>query len=212
MCQLNCIEVFSSAPDTAERARYINEHAQDCSCEGQIVSPHCADPIGPGEILIRAVVDDTHIVREDGSVRLRSSFMSDAVFFGASCMRHCRATKEELRLTAEEILRNATLKEDGTPKTIIGYVLLSVNAIKSARITQAQKVSNQPATQVSADAFGIYATGLIDRPNHSDIFINDCSNGVKFTRSAQNRSVRDLSDKSSLVEITALSDFVALGV
>jgi hypothetical protein len=213
MCQSNCIEIFANAPETADRAQYINDQAPDCGCEGQVVSPHCADPIDPSEVLVRIVIDDTHIVREDdGSVRLRSSFMSDAMSFGASCMRRGRATKDELLLTVDEVLTNSSLKADGTPKGILGYVLLSVNVIKSVRITQAQKVPNQPAKEVSADAFGVYATGLTEIPNHSDIFINGFSNGIRYTRSAQNRSVRDLSGKSLLVEITAVSDLIALGV
>jgi hypothetical protein len=137
--------------------------------------------------------------------------MNDATSYGASCLRKERATKAELQRTADEILLHKPVKEDGSPKQVIGYVLLPVALVKSQVIIQVRKIPGEADQNVSAPAFGVYATGVRERPNHAEIFIVTSASGEKVSRSARNRSAKNLSQASTLVRVTNITDLVSLG-
>jgi hypothetical protein len=180
-----CLEAFAQAPDDDTFAAFIDETSPECACEDHQVSLYCLDPVATNEVLVRLVMDPTHIHVEGEETRLKSSFFNVAATAGASCLRDGRATELEYQTTARLILRQNPATPDGQRRKVYGVVRIPVNRIRAHRIVSDKKLGKD------IRAFCVYATATVDCPNHADVLLN----GVKryeLTRSKQNRATENL--------------------
>lgn len=192
-----CMAAFAHAPDDDTFASYLDENSPDCACEVHQVSPHCVDAVGPTEILVRLVMDPTHIHTDAQGTRLKSSFFNVAATAGASCLRYDRASEAEYVLTAQRILTENPTTPDGSPRRVYGIVKIEVDKVRQQQIA---------LTGNNTRAFCVYATGTADRPNHCDVAMN----GVKrynLSRSKQNRVAEQLT-KQVERKILAAQQFI----
>jgi len=184
MTTVDCISVFSETEYERERATAIDDLAPDCCCENKPVTKHSESPVLDSEYLIRIIVDDTHIKCEDGVSRLKSSFFQDATTVGASTLRLGKASRREFEQTVK-LLTEGKTKKDGSPKTIIGYVLISAKQVRefthALRINEDENRAHDPnsdstetLTEKVMRVLSTYATGYEDRPHHSDVFSCNC--------------------------------------
>lgn len=178
-----CRKLFQDLPER-DRAKAVDNSATDCLCERMSVSAWSRDPVDRDETLVRLVFTE-HV--NEGTTVLKSSFFSHAINIGASCLRKGRAQPEEYVRTIEEMLAASRTTPDGKPRKLIGVVEIAVAEIKAA---SHNLTSNQKGAPIqTAEAFCIYATGMVDRPNHADVMVNRVST---ISNSKADKAVRDL--------------------
>ncbi len=206
---VDCAAVFESAPDDDTFVAYICEKAPDCCCEVSSVSAFSNQAVGSDETLVRLVVDDTHIKRaEDGTVVLRESFLSDLSTYGSSTLRLGRATVAEFKHQVNSILEAGRFKADGTPREIIGYVRISVEAVRKLQVKQKKdEAGNEPLTRACA----AYDTGLEEAPNHADLMLNSYQ---KLSNGGRVAAVKGVGNavRGGFVAVNSIDEILALGV
>jgi hypothetical protein len=192
-----CMVAFAQAPDGDTFASYIDETSPDCACEVHQVSPHCVDAVAPNEVLVRLVMDPTHIHADAQGTRLKSSFFNVAATAGASCLRYGRASDAEYVLTAQRMLEENPTTPDGMPRKVYGVVKIEVEKVREQQIT---------LTGNTTRAFCVYATGTAECSNHCDVVMN----GIKrhnLSRSKQNRAAEKLTQQVER-QIISVQDFI----
>jgi hypothetical protein len=181
-----CLPAFVGAPNDENFAAYIDEVSPECVFEDHQVSDYSADPVDSNEVLVRLVMDPSHIHDDGSGIRLKSSFFNVAATAGASCLRHGRATEQEYQTTARMILAENPTTPDGQPRKVYGIVMIPVKRLRELRIVLDQE------TRENIRAFCVYATGSVDRPNHADVLVHGVKRYAKLTRSKQNRTTENL--------------------
>ncbi len=77
----------------------------------------------------------------------------------------------EYEAALNELITQKPISADGTKKKLYGVVLIPVATAKS--VQHKIEVKEGGKTEVYTHrAFGVYATGLEKRPNHSDLMVN----------------------------------------
>lgn len=195
-----CVRIFENAPENNGRVEHIDKEAPNCCCEPYKVSQHCDEPVCYDETLVRFVVDPFHIANEGGRIRLNSSFFNDASTVGASSLRKERASPEEYEIALNELIGENISSPDGTPRRLYGVVLVPVGEVKGIKHS-IEKIDGINKIIETPDAFGVYATGLEGRPNHSDVMVNRRS---QISKSKANRAginlAKSLQEKILTVE------------
>jgi hypothetical protein len=205
----DCLRAFAQAPDDNTFAAFIDEASPECACEQHQISPHCPDPVASHEVLVRLVMDASHIHVDGQGTRLRSSFLNIAATAGASSLRDGRATELEYQTTAKMILEANPTTPDGEKRKVYGVVRIPVDRIRAHRSVLDHK------TGKDIRAFCVYATAIAQSPNHADILLN----GIKrynLTRSKQNRITENLTKEFQDQIITVqqfkqMADLTAFG-
>lgn len=198
---MDCVRLFSDAPEDQTRAKAIDAAAPDCQCELRQVSPHRTDPVRLEEILVRLVMDPTHTETENEITRVTTALFSDASSFGSSCLRVESASPEEYHRTVEAIIKERPKASDGTLKSLFGVVLLPISELKKIQhdIELADKSVEKHV------AFGVYATALEDRPSHADVMVN---RAASISKSKANRATINLA-KAVKDKYIKLEDFIS---
>jgi hypothetical protein len=201
MAAHQCLPAFVGAPNDDNFATFIDEVSPECVCEEHQVSEHCPDPVDSNEVLVRLVMDPSHIHDDGSGIRLKSSFFNVAATAGASCLRQGRAAELEYQVTARMILAENPTTPDGQPRKVYGVVMIPVKRLRELRIVLDQK------TGEDIRAFCVYATGTADRPNHADVLVHGVRRYEKLTRSKQNRTTDNLA-KEFQRQIVPVQQFV----
>lgn len=199
-----CLDTFVGAPTDKSRAETIDREQPNCCCEECVVSPYCDAPVGSNEALVRIVMDPDHLEEEDGALRLKSSFFSDAASFGSSSLRKERATPDEYVKTVELIIGKKPTTEAGQPRKVYGIVSLPAAVIREFKHEAVQASRDKPAIP-EMQAFGIYATGEENRPNHAEVMTNGLN---QHTRSKALKAGKNLT-KAAQQSFVAVADFDA---
>jgi hypothetical protein len=91
--------------NTKGRAQWLDQQEPGCRCQRISISEHSPGPVDDTEILIRIVIAPYHVHPKTGSPK--ASALTHAESIGMSLFREGRATDNEIRAAAEQIIRNA---------------------------------------------------------------------------------------------------------
>lgn len=189
-----CKALFVDLDQASSRAEAIARNFPDCACEPCAVSQWSEAPVDPGETLVRFVVDPTHLYEDADGIRLKSSFFSDAVSQGASCLRLQLAEPREYHDQVKSLLESQPTASDGSAKKLYGVILVDVSTIREIEHEIEIPVENKKPDIFKCRALCVYATGLPHAPNHADIFVNIREN-PKVSKSKANRAALRLTER-----------------
>lgn len=147
-------------------------------------------------------MDPDHVEEEDGALRLKSSFFSDAASFGSSSIRKERATAGEYVKTVELIIGKKPMTETGHIRKVYGVVVLPASVIRGFQHEAIEATDDKPGIPAMR-AFGIYATGEEERPNHADVMTNGLN---QHSRSKALKAGKNLT-KVAQQSFVAVADF-----